>query len=263
MGEGLPLRESDSVSKNNANNPFLVKIPVTPKLVGQKQIASVALGSPSTDVVLPGLVFPHKVKITGVKLLDGVGIAADNSNYVILELLNGATIVAECDTRAAHEGAVTANTAYPLNIVTAEAIQDAGAVLKVNYNETDAGTNVALTNAVLQVEYVQLPEDGDFMVLNLPKKTAIKSVQAVVGTTIAASNTDYLVLSLLNGSTEVAEMDTRAAHENGLTALTPEALNIVSGQEVQDADSDLKLSVDVHGDVYVDELALILELYSV
>jgi hypothetical protein len=255
--------ENFSMSKNNENNPYVLSVPITPKLVGKKQIAKINLTSASADLTVPGLVFPHKVKITGVKLLNGANIAASDTDWAIIQLMNGSTEVAECDTRAAHEGAVTANTSYPLNIITAEEIQDAAAVLKAVYNETDSGTSIALTNAVLQIEYYQLPEDGDFAVMHVTKKSYLKSARVMVGTTIAASDTDYLGLSLKIGSTEVAELDSRAAHENGLVALTSKAMNVVSAQNPIAAGSDLKLAVDVHADVLVDELMLLLEFYPV
>ena len=77
--------------------------------------------------------------------------------------------------------------------------------------------------------------------MHLPKKSKLVSAVVLNGAAIAASDTDYAQLSLKNGSTVVAEIDTRAAHENGLTANVGKAMNLVSGQEVQEAASDLTI----------------------
>jgi hypothetical protein len=57
------------------------------------------------------------------------------------------------DSRAAHENGIAANIAEPLNLVAAEKYITAGQLISALSNETDAGTNVALTNAMLLVNY--------------------------------------------------------------------------------------------------------------
>jgi hypothetical protein len=112
------------------------------------------LGSPSADAVkMAGAMGGKSWKVLSVSLVNNAAIAADNSNYVILELKKGSTIVAELDSRAAHENGLADETLEPLNLVTAQVEMAAGSVLSVNYNETDAGTNVALTDAVLCIHY--------------------------------------------------------------------------------------------------------------
>lgn len=123
---------------SNANNPHL---------------ECVSLGSASADdVVLMGASNKSMV-VDAVYLLNEASIAASDTDFVQIELKKGATIVAEIDSRAAHENGIAANTIEPLNIVSAEKTMASGLVLSVNYNETDAGTNVALTGAVLCVNY--------------------------------------------------------------------------------------------------------------
>lgn len=124
---------------NNQNNPHVMCVP---------------LGSLSADgVVLAGAI-EKGIEVSSVYLLNAGTIAADNANYVILELKKGATVVAEMDSRAAHENGITANTVEPLNVVTAQKSIASQSVLSVNYDETDAGTNVALSGAVLCMNYV-------------------------------------------------------------------------------------------------------------
>lgn len=83
------------MAKSNANNP---------------QLIAVTIGTLSTTGTYPVCNLPKNFILIGAKLLDQAGIAADNTNYVTLTLKQGATAIAKLDTRAANEGAVTANT---------------------------------------------------------------------------------------------------------------------------------------------------------
>jgi hypothetical protein len=84
------------MAKSNANNPAVI---------------TCYLGTVSTTGVYPLTTLPRKFVITGIYLLDKAGIAADNTNYVTLTVKQGSTAVAALDTRAANQGAVTANVA--------------------------------------------------------------------------------------------------------------------------------------------------------
>ena len=125
---------------SNSNNPHVMCIP---------------LGSPSVDAtILGGYSYGKKLVVSHVALLNGANIAASDTDFVQLELRKGATVVAELDSRAAHENGIASSVIEPLNIVAAESTIAANSVLSVVYNETDAGTNVALTGAVLCMHYV-------------------------------------------------------------------------------------------------------------
>jgi hypothetical protein len=123
---------------NNESNPFLVQID---------------LGSIAADGSLAALYLPKKTKILGAWLIDTAGIAASDSNYVDVRLQNGSTVVAELDSRAAHENGLTALVAKAMNIVSGQEEQAAGSSLKVVYDET--GT-VQMTNAVMVLEMCKL-----------------------------------------------------------------------------------------------------------
>lgn len=124
---------------NNENNPIIVMIPV---------------GTQGTDnVQLPGFCPSKKGKVLSVKLINNAVVAASDTDYVQVSLKKvGGNVVAEMDSRAAHEGALAKNEAKSLNVVAGEAEISANQNLEVDYQE--AGT-VTLTNAVLQVEYYQ------------------------------------------------------------------------------------------------------------
>jgi hypothetical protein len=114
----------------------------------------VALGSLSADAVMQmGATGAKGWRVESVSLVNAATIAASNTDYVIIELKKGSTIVAEIDSRAAHENGITANTLEALNVVSAEKDIAGSSVLTVNYNETDTGTVVALTDAMLCVQY--------------------------------------------------------------------------------------------------------------
>lgn len=127
------------MSANNENNPCVTVVP---------------LGTVATDnTQLPAMHFPKKSKLKSVKIIDGLGVAASDSNYIQVSLLNavGDAVVAELDSRAAHEGALTARVAKALNI--AEDDMAEGTSLYFDYQET--GT-VTLTNAILVIEHFPL-----------------------------------------------------------------------------------------------------------
>lgn len=126
------------MSINNENNPHLVVVP---------------LASITADGSLPALYLPKKAKILSAAVIDTAGIAASDSNYVDIRLQNGSDVIAELDSRAAHENGLTALVAKAMNVVEAQQVQAAGSSLKVVYDET--GT-VAMTTAVMVIEYFVL-----------------------------------------------------------------------------------------------------------
>lgn len=118
-------------------------------------LSVLVLGSLTADTStkLPGMYFPKKSVIKSVTLINGATIAASDTDYAQVALYNGADVVAELDTRAAHEDGVTANVGKALNVVEAESVVDAGTTVLLDYQET--GT-MALTSAVLVVEHYPL-----------------------------------------------------------------------------------------------------------
>lgn len=123
---------------SNANNPHL---------------ECVSLGSPSADAVVLMGASNKSMVVDAVYLINAAAIAASDTDFVQIELKKGSTIVAEIDSRAAHENGIASSGIEALNIVSAEKTMASGLVLSVNYNETDSGTAVALTGAVLCVNY--------------------------------------------------------------------------------------------------------------
>jgi len=135
----LGLTSQAFAALNNENNPGM---------------ACYALGSPSVDAtILAGALGGKSIRVMSVSLVNAGTIVASNSDFVQLELRKGATVVAELDSRAAHENGLVLNTQEPLNVVLAERDIAANSVLSIDYNETDSGTAVALTGAMVCVHY--------------------------------------------------------------------------------------------------------------
>jgi hypothetical protein len=126
---------------NNENNSYQLVIP---------------LGSPSADAEVLGAHVLHKSKLVSSRIMNGAAIAASDTDFVQLSLQRGATVIAELDTRAAHENGLADKVSKAMNIVAAEEVIAAGTDLKAVYNETDSGTAVALTGAVMILELVRL-----------------------------------------------------------------------------------------------------------
>lgn len=128
---------------NNQNNPHVLVIPV---------------GSPAVDaVVLAGLPQGHRMEVISAHLVNAATIAASDTDFAQISLQKGTvaspTVVAELDTRAAHESGLVANIPKLMNVVAAEKTIGAGDLISAKYDETDAGTNIALTGAVIIVNY--------------------------------------------------------------------------------------------------------------
>lgn len=116
-------------------------------------------------------------------------------------------------------------------------------------------TNVSVINLG------SITADGEVFGLLLPKKSVIKSAYVKDGTGIAASDTNYVQVSLQNGSTVIAELDSRAAHENGLAANVPKAMNVVAAAKTVEAGSYLKAVYNEEGTVGMAAAELIVEWY--
>ena len=125
-------------------------------LIGENLVAVIPLGSLSADKSLPAFLCSGPVVLKNVTLLNGAAIAASDTDFVQLSLQAGDEVLAELDSRAAHENGIAELAAEPLNLVEGKEKVAGGTVLKAVYNETDSGTAVALTDAVLIVEYLPL-----------------------------------------------------------------------------------------------------------
>jgi len=129
---------------NNENNPHVMIIPV---------------GAPSADAItLAGLSPDKQLKVLSCYLINAAAIAASDTDFVQISLekgpIAGTTVVAELDSRAAHENGIAQNVPELMNLDADEAVIAAGDLISVNYDETDSGTSVALTGAVLCVNYM-------------------------------------------------------------------------------------------------------------
>ena len=94
------------MAKSNANSPAAIPV---------------VLGTRAATATVPALSLARNFILLAVSYLDGAGIAADNSNYLLLSLQKGATVVATLDTRAGAQGAVTA-------LVAKTCVLDAGVI---------------------------------------------------------------------------------------------------------------------------------------
>lgn len=122
-----------------------------------------------------------------------------------------------------------------------------------------AKSNLNNTLLVL-VPLGSITSDGSVPAFKAPRAGYVKSVSLMNGATIAASDTDYVQVSLKKASTVMAELDSRAAHENGLVALEGKALNLVSA-ELDFAEGDnLSVAYDESGTVAMTNAVLAIEL---
>ncbi len=131
--------------QDNEKNPLLVVVP---------------LGTQGSDITLPAGLVPYKSLLKGAWIQDKAGIAASNTDYAVMQLKNGSTVLASYDTRAAGQGALAANVGKAMSLTSALQEIAAGSSLTLDYNETDTGTAVTLTSAVLVLHLVQKQSGG-------------------------------------------------------------------------------------------------------
>ena len=130
------------MAKSNENEPLAV---------------SLLRGSAAANLTgVPALYMPKKSKVMSVRICDQLGIAADNTNYVVVSVKNGSAVVASYDSRAAGQGALAAG-------VSKAAALDPGAVDAIHVPAgSDLTVDVAvhgaavLTNANITMEYFPL-----------------------------------------------------------------------------------------------------------
>jgi|JI9StandDraft_1071089.scaffolds.fasta_scaffold00638_17 hypothetical protein len=118
---------------NNENNPDVINI---------------NLGTLAAAAVVPGAYLKKRFMVTGVHLINGATVAASDTDYAQVSLKKGSTVIAELDTRAAHENGLTTLVGKALNLVAAEVDCAAGTSLSVEYAE---GGTMTLTLAQLCV----------------------------------------------------------------------------------------------------------------
>jgi hypothetical protein len=131
------------MSKSNENN---------------KSILAVHLGSPSADKSIPAFSLAQRMVLSEILLVNGADVAASDTDYIkasLVRYVDGSTgdvEVAELDTRAAHENGLTGLVGKAMNFtaeVDANILEEGDYYFK--YDETDTGTAVALTDALLNL----------------------------------------------------------------------------------------------------------------
>jgi hypothetical protein len=130
------------MAKSNENEPISV---------------SLLRGSIAADMTgIPGMHLPKKSKILSIALCNKSNLAADNTNYVVVSVKNGALLVAKYDSRAAGQGALAAGVsklaAMDPNAVLADH-PAAGSDLTVDVDVNGTGS---LDTANLTMSYVPL-----------------------------------------------------------------------------------------------------------
>lgn len=113
------------------------------------QLKAVAIGTRAATATVPALCVSRPTIIKSVKLLNGADLAQDDTNYLVVTLQKGATVLATISTKlTGGTGPLVANTALAASLA-ADIALDAGDTLKVV--ATKNGTGVP-TDALLQLE---------------------------------------------------------------------------------------------------------------
>ncbi len=73
--------------------------------------------------------------------------------------------------------------------------------------------------------------DGDYPIIDLPRKFVLRGVKILNGAAIDASDTDFAVLTLKSGSTSIATLDTRTGGNGAVVANVGKAFSLVAAYD--------------------------------
>ncbi len=76
---------------------------------------------------------------------------------------------------------------------------------------------------------------------HLPRKSKLKSAKLLNGAAVSASDSNYMTLTLKNGSTTIATLDTRSGNQGAISANVAKSFALVAGLEVMAAGDNLSL----------------------
>lgn len=83
---------------------------------------------------------------------------------------------------------------------------------------------------------------GDHPVAYIPENFILTGAYLLDQAGIAASDTNYVTLTLKNGSTTLGSLDTRAANQGAVTALVAKAFSMTAAKQTIAAASSLKVT---------------------
>ena len=106
--------------------------------------------TPGTEDDWVALVAPFDLKITGVKWTPNAAITANDTNFFVLQILNGATVVASRSYAATNSVALTAED-MTLSATASELEVAAGAELVIHKETTAGGTGLAMPDGHIQI----------------------------------------------------------------------------------------------------------------
>lgn len=202
---------------------------------------------------------PARFVVTKVRYVNPTGLAAHATNYVVLTVKQGSVVIATWSTLTGQQGTLSANTYVDmvLSSTAADLIVEADETVTANVDESGTTTVPA---GRFEIYGRWISDDVDFVLHSAPKRTKVDGVQIKLLDGLAASNTNYYLFQLKNGSTVVATYDTRAAHEGALTADTFRAMTLstTAADLVVEAAETLTLHCDENGDALLSDLELVI-----
>lgn len=83
---------------------------------------------------------------------------------------------------------------------------------------------------------------GDYPLCYLPKKFVLLGAKLLDKAGITADNTNYVTLTLKNGTTALGSLDTRAANQGAVTAVVAKSFSMTAAEQELASGSSLKLT---------------------
>lgn len=118
----------------------------------------VEVGSPSADAVITAMAVHRKSKLLAAYLINGAAIAQSDTDYVVMNIKDSdANVVATLSTKlTGGDAPVVKDVPLAFTVDTTKDEIEKAKYLQVQYDETDAGSNVALTSARVQLVFAQI-----------------------------------------------------------------------------------------------------------
>lgn len=114
----------------------------------------IPIGTQAATATVPGPKLKHALDVSKVRLINGASLAVDDTNYLVVELKAGSTVLASFSTKATSPGKLC-NEALVANVASGDMLGGTpiqiAAGTQLSVTATKNGTGVP-TNAILQLE---------------------------------------------------------------------------------------------------------------
>jgi len=118
----------------------------------------VELGSPSADAVITAMKAHRKMKLLAAYLINNAAVTQSDTDYVVINVKDkSGNVMATVSTKlTGGDAAIVKDVPLALTVNSTYSTIENDDYVQVQYDETDAGSNVALTSARVQLVFANI-----------------------------------------------------------------------------------------------------------